>query len=511
MFSSLSQKKSVSFLIGIIILFIGLNLSKAITSLVTVYMVILLLIKRKEIVSLSVLRENKSFRWFLALTFWMVLSLMWSSDKTNGLALLVSYLNFFIWPLLMLLFSSHLNQMKTYILFSFLAIVTFVSIFQFFYYQVVLFHLDIREMTLFISHIRFALMVDIAFFIALYFLFTDKKKWIKIICIISILWLLFYTYYSQVLSGILGLIGGVLGYFIYIIFNNTNRKLKLSVTFFLILIGIVLSLIIRDLTVKEENLVPKDLPKYTKFGNPYEHLVQSKTIENGHFLDLYYCEKEVDSIWSLRSKKSLEDFSPTRFKYKSLIKRYLTSKGLHKDAEGMNQLTQQDIKNIENGISTIVELESGLTARYKSIKYELSGNMDPNGHSVLQRVEFLKASKFILKENWVFGVGLGSSMQAFKDTYKRINSKLTLENQWESHNQFLNIWITYGVFGLILFIIWLISIVKNIIRLNALYLIIFFVLISSFLVEETLSTLTGMTLFSFFAGFFQNQISLNKE
>jgi hypothetical protein len=39
----------------------------------------------------------------------------------------------------------------------------------------------------------------------------------------------------------------------------------------------------------------------------FDIYIKKNNEENGYFLDLYYCEKEVDSSWRLRSNKSLED------------------------------------------------------------------------------------------------------------------------------------------------------------------------------------------------------------
>jgi O-antigen ligase len=117
----------------------------------------------------------------------------------------------------------------------------------------------------------------------------------------------------------------------------------------------------------------------------------------------------------------------------------------------------------------------------------------------------------IIIENWLFGVGLGSSKDTFLKKYKKMNSKLRIENQWESHNQFLSVWISFGIVGLFLFVLWLISIFKNALKNNWLQVTIFGVLIFSFLVEDTLSTLVWMTLFAFFAGMFQNNLSLKQD
>ncbi len=505
------KKKSIPFLVGVVLLFVGLTLSKALTSLSTVYFLALFIYEKKILLDWNTLKQNKSLRWFIYFIGWMILSLFWSSDMYNGFQMLGSDLNLIAWPILMVCFSSFVLANKKLILLFFSILVAGVSIFQFIYFQGKTCFPDIREMALFVSHIRFALMVDIAIFIAIYFAIDSIDKRVKFGWIVLAFWLLFYTYYSQVLSGVLGLSGGLVGILVFLFFNKSNHLQK-GIAILVFVVGIITFYwIFQDITKIQNHSLPKKIETHTQLGNKYEHKRHSKIMENGHFLDLYYCEKEVDSVWRLRSTKSLESLSPRGYQYKFVLKRYITSKGLRKDAYGVSALTNNDIKNIENGIPTVVELQTGFKARYNQLKYEFSGNLDPNGHSILQRFEFWKASKYIIKENWIFGVGLGSSKDAFLQTYKKMNSKLLIENQWESHNQFLSIWVTYGIIGLVIFFLWLFSIFRNIVRTHWVNLAIFFVLLFSFLVEDTLSTLTGMTLFGFFAGIFQNKISLNQD
>jgi O-antigen ligase len=508
----LSDKtKSNTFLFGITLLFVGLTLSKAITSLVTIYFLVLFLIQKDYKYPFALLKKNKSLRIFLLLVTWMIISLMWSDDKKAGIQSFGANLNFFIWPILMILFSEKVNRFKNIILLIFTLIVSTVSLIQFVNFQYLHGFHDIREMALHVSHIRFAIMIVISIFIGVYFLLIEQRNFYKFCLILLICWLLFYSYYSQVLSGLLGMIGGLFGLIIYLIINKSNIWVKCILLVLVVFFTIFCVWLTNDITSEKYILQPKKLASHTKLGNEYENNLHSKIIENGYFLDLYYCEKEVDSSWRLRSNKSLEDLSPRGYKYKYILKRYLTSKGLRKDALGVKTLSNQDIKNIENGITTVVELENGLLARYHQLKFEFSGDLDPNGHSILQRLEFWKASKYIIKEHWLFGVGLGNSKNAFTETYKKINSKLLPENQLESHNQFLNVWISYGVIGLILFILWLFYIMNDILTKSWLYMTVFFVLIFSFLVEDTLTTLVGMTLFAFFTGVFQNQLMLEQD
>jgi len=508
----LSDKtKTIAFLTGIVFLFVGLTFSKAFTSLATVYFIALILVQRNFKHSFRNQLNNKPVLYFFLFITWILVSFFWSEFKIEGIQLFISNLNLFFWPILMVLFTEQVKRFQKYIFLFFALIVTLISIIQFIVFQNKDGYNDIREMALHVSHIRFALMVVISFFISIYLVVKEQKTILKFLWILISVWLLFYTYYSQVLSGVLGLLGGVVGMILFLLFNKSNHLQK-GIAILVIVIGIfTIYWISLDITKIENQSFQQKLETHTQLGNKYEHKVHSKIMENGYFLDLYYCEKEVHSVWKLRSTKSLESLSPRGYRYKFVLKRYMTSKGLRKDANGVRALTKNDIQNIENGIPTVVELQTGFKARYNQLKYEFSGNLDPNGHSILQRFEFWKASKYIIKDHWVLGVGLGSSKDAFLQMYKKMNSKLLIENQLESHNQFLCIWVSYGIIGLVLFLVWLFSIFRNIARSQWINLAIFFVLLFSFLVEDTLSTLTGMTLFGFFAGIFQNKISLNQD
>jgi hypothetical protein len=510
MFFIADKKKSIPFLLGMLILFVGLTMSKALTSLVTVYMLLLFLLYKEYKQSWDLVKSNKYLRLFYLFIAWMLVSLLWTNDVNNGLTELTTRLNFILWPVLVVVFSAKIVEFKSLIIKLFTIILLLVSVFQFVRFQNITCYPDIREMTIFVSHIRFALMIDIGICISIYFMLKETKLIVKLGWFIVVCWFLFYTYYSQVLSGLLGITGGIIGGFIYLIFQSKKRYVKIgSLLLMLFFIGFF-GVVVVDLTSNSQIQQPSSLPKFTKLGNPYEHKIQSNITENGYYLDLYYCQKEMDSVWELRSNFSVEDLSPRGHQYKYVLKRYLTSKGLTKDAEGVNQLSSADIQNIENGISSITELQTGLKARYESIKYELSGNLDPNGHSVLQRFEFWKASKYIIQHNLIFGVGLGGSKKAFSEAYIKTKSELLPENQWESHNQFLSVWVSFGLVGLVLFISWLVVVLRNALKTSALFTSIFFVLLFSFLVEDTLGTLTGMSLFSFFIGFVM-VLNQNKE
>jgi O-antigen ligase len=129
-------------------------------------------------------------------------------------------------------------------------------------------------------------------------------------------------------------------------------------------------------------------------------------------------------------------------------------------------------------------------------------NADPNGHSLLQRLEYWRTSLKIIQQNWLFGVGTGDLQMAFDEQYEQDNSKLNKENRLRAHNTYLTVWITFGVLSLLFFFL----IVKYFLAMikyeNYLGLAFITIAIVTFFIEDTLETQTGVTFFSFFYGLF---------
>jgi O-antigen ligase len=177
----------------------------------------------------------------------------------------------------------------------------------------------------------------------------------------------------------------------------------------------------------------------------------------------------------------------------------MTSMGLKKDAHDFKQLQKSDILNIENGNADINDTKSGILARISGIRFQIQNNIDPNGHSLLQRIEYWKTGWQIVKTNWVIGVGTGDTQVAFDKQYDRDNSPLGKENRLRAHNTYLTVWISFGIIGIGLFG-WLITFyLKTSLQLNhPLAFVFILIACSTFLIEDTLETQTGVTLFAFF-------------
>jgi len=245
------------------------------------------------------------------------------------------------------------------------------------------------------------------------------------------------------------------------------------------------------------------LETVTPFGNPYTHTAYPNTSVNGTPIFTYLCEEELKKSWNNRSSLNYDSLDNRKQPLRITLIRYMTSKGLRKDGYDFQKLTAKDIRFIENGIASIQETKTGFPARFEGIKFQLNNAMNPNGHSLLQRLEFWKTGWTIIKENWAIGVGTGDVQDAFDQQYTIENSALLPENRLRAHNAYLTNWISFGILGLLLFI-WMnvAFFIENYKKRNILPLLFCIVAITTFFIEDTLETQMGAAFFAFFYALF---------
>jgi hypothetical protein len=83
-----------------------------------------------------------------------------------------------------------------------------------------------------------------------------------------------------------------------------------------------------------------------------------------------------------------------------------------------------------------------------------------------------------------------------------MNSPLDKANRWRSHNQYLSIFIAFGVFGFLWFIFTLLYPAFITKKYNNYYFAVFWLIaVLSMLAEDTLETQDGVTFFAFFNAF----------
>jgi hypothetical protein len=502
---------------------IGLPLTKIALSLSTLLIAFLIIVEGDFKNYYQKIKFNKVGIWLGLFFIFHLLSLSWSSDLNYALLDLKSKLTLYVICFALILFPMKNLQQVNLLLGSFLLAVFVTSLINFGFY----FnwwgsrnYTDAREMSIFISHIRFSLMVTMSAGIVLCWLIFNsslvqslRKNYVfKIFLSVIFVWFVFYTYYAQVLSGMLTFVAMILLILVYFTIKSKNKFVKFISLFLTSATIITVVFILSFLFKSEKNETSlTDLKTHTAEGNVYLHRINDSSKENGNFTYIYLCEKELKREWELRSSIPYDSLDFKRQEIKYTLIRYMTSKGLKKDAQGLQELTKTDIQNVEAGITSVSYLNGGFKQRLKEIKVELQSNHDPNSSAILQRIEFWKTGLTIFKRNLLIGVGPGDIENEFQKQYEADNSLLRKENRWQSHNQFLNYLISYGLLGCIFFFGMLYAFFKlNFRSSNMLGLIFFTIVMLSFLVEDTLETQMGIAFFSLFFGFFSNNHAKNQ-
>jgi hypothetical protein len=164
-------------------------------------------------------------------------------------------------------------------------------------------------------------------------------------------------------------------------------------------------------------------------GNDYLFILTDSLRENGYRVYLYYNPDEMRSAWNARSAFPYDSLDKKAQPLNITLLRYLTSLGLKKDAQGVEQLTAHDIHAIESGIANVhYSGISNFKARLVELNWEYHqaiSDQSPNGHSMAMRFEFWKAGLQILKEHLWTGVGTGDLQQAYNEQYDKMQSRLT--------------------------------------------------------------------------------------
>jgi len=385
---------------------------------------------------------------------------------------------------------------------------TLISTFYFLTHEIT----DSRTISIFISHIRFSLLIDMAIFILAYLVLkkSDIPRWPKAVMAVIAVWLLVFLFISAFMTGILIFFITLAILIFYMALHKRGLLLKISTIAGVIIFFFLAWLYARNIERDVNHINPVDfnsLDKFTRLGNPYWHNLSGTQVENGNYVYLYIAKDELRQAWNSRSRYDFDGKDKAGQEIESTLMRFLTSKSYRKDAEGVSKLTDQEVALIEDGIASIIYVEkSTLYVRIYKIFWEYTryeATRNPSGHSVMQRLEFWKTSRAIIKEHWLTGVGTGDLGNAFQEEYEKNGSLLDNEFRWRSHNQFLTIFATFGIVGFAWFIFSLVYPATRLGKFHDFYYLSFFIIIIlSMLTEDTLETQAGVTPFAFFTSFY---------
>lgn len=486
---------------ALVILIVGIAVSNVLMSIGAIWIISNWLIEAKFSEYGQRLKRSPELILILVFLGYSILTIIWSDDFWYAFHDIRIKLPLLAIPLAL---GSGLpldRRIFHFLLFLFIGIVALTSIINFIWFNFFTLSSDIRQMSWFISQIRFATLVDLALFSAVYLIIEKEINWI--IAIPLMLWFMVYTFYAQVLNGYFLLVV-LLGFtFFYLLVHLKNQRLKIILFGCVLAFSLLASLYISS-AIKTyhgpDKIDFQSLDLYTVNGNPYYHDTLSKQTENGYYVWHYVAASELEDQWNKRSEIAYDSIDRRGQPMFGTLMRYLTSKNLRKDSAGVWSLTVDEIKKIESG-STSIQMNSGFEAKFHAFLYEYKmyrSGADPNGFSLLQRLEHLKVAQSILADFWVFGVGIGDVDSVFQSYYATTESKLLPENRLRSHNQFISNWIALGLPGFLITIaLFVIPFFYRVKRDYFLWIVLLSLAIA-FSFEDMLETQAGVTIFALF-------------
>lgn len=449
-------------------------------------------------------KQYRLLHWMVAIFFFHVLSLIWSNNLDYGIHDVKVKLPLIVLPLVLTAKPIFERRNLKFILGFFLASVLFVTILNFLKYNQVFGNRtydDIRGMSLFDSHVRLGLMVVMGIVVV-----VQLYRWRTIPFLVAlsiILWLHYYTYFSQVLSGVMVLFAVYCIHGFYWIYKRNKTLAFSSLILFIATITMALIWLFKPITYDTEDYKLSDLRKETTIeGNLYTHRLGEVSPETGKPIDIYICHAELKREWNKVSDILYDGGRDVKGQliYRTLI-RYMASKDLKKDAESFQLLTKNDILAIEKGHSSIYN--KGIWSRFYGLRYQLSNVSDPNGHSLLQRMEYWRTGTQIARQNWLIGTGIGDVQDSFNHQYNKNNSMLSEENRVRTHNMYITFLLSLGILGITMLIVSHLQFLKiQFSRGDLVGLAFIVIILISYLVEDTLETQSGVTFFGLFYGLF---------
>lgn len=369
---------------------------------------------------------------------------------------------------------------------------------------------DLYGVALVGENIQLSLFVNMSIF-ASFYLSIKNTKWnlyLRVLFIINGLWQIVYLYIINSLTGHISFAILLIFSIFYMLKGKRNgiitAGLAVVISCFFV-VGVVQKEIKNFNTKQAINF--SELENYTPIGHKYSHDTLSKRTENGYYIDIYICKKELEKEWKKISNLPYNGKDKKGQKLSETLIRYLSSKGLKKDSAGIHSLSPEDIVFIENGCANYkytnkYSPESRIyNILWQLDKYFQTGNA--TAQSISQRIEFLKSAGVIIKENFWFGVGTGDVMDVFNYTLGKTSAKLEKKYRNRVHNQYIVEFTALGVFGFLLFLfITFYPIIRFKIWKNYLFSAFYLIILLSYFTDNTLETQMGISFYVFFFSLF---------
>ena len=369
-------------------------------------------------------------------------------------------------------------------------------------------YVDVREFSPFISPVRFGLNIVFGVMALLYFIFRDKtfSPVSKAGMGLLVVWFVWFLMKMESVTSLALLLVMLLGMLASLGFRAQKAVIRMAVLVVVVLLPAYFAFFIKNEVARMTHVSADNRPSFsgkTAMGNPYVFDTVNYGIEDGKYVGAYLCLPELKQAWNQRSRIPFNGKDKNGNPVKRTLIRYLTSKNLKKDASGVSRLTAKDIQNIENGIANVhyvdhPGLHSRLLVMVKGWQvFKKTGKA--GGNSVLQRYAYWKAAKEVIRKNFWTGVGTGDLVESLGREYLRESSGMEKYVGFLSHNQYVDVFAAFGVFGFLWFLFALVYPPLKTGSFHDYFFVVFYVImLLSMLSDDTMETHAGITLFSFF-------------
>ncbi len=445
------------YFISICVFIISLATSRWVLSVAQIMMSVAFLLSGNYITKIKSFKNNKAAVYLASIFLVYLLGMLWTEDVAFGLGRVIkNKLPFLTLVFLIAAYKPLREERNNFIPVLFALSLLFTSLYGLTNY-IREPHIDPREMSPFFTHIHLSIMlVLMIFFLPWHVKRISNNQTHYYLAIICSVWFGVFIFMMSSFNGVLCLLISLSFVIIrYVFFKSQNRNWQ-TVFIITLLSGMGLALLMLHKT--SEPVMQKHIPtmaelmEKTAKGNPYHHHVDNDMRENGYLVFYFIAEDELRESWNQRSIIDFDSTDKKGHDIKYTLYRYLTSKGLRKDAASCKLLNDEEIRAIENGTTNylytqwpnvMIRLHSSLSEIYE---YRRTGN--PTGQSLSQRLEIWRASWHAFLKHPFLGWGSGDVKNAMHYGLEQINSDYETQMR-HVHNQYINILISLGLAGLI--------------------------------------------------------------
>lgn len=422
-----------------------------------------------------------------------LLALVWSVDYNEGFNSIRMVV-----PLLSLGVSlcytpSFKSWEKRWLIIALNLTLTFIVSYNIYFYSLYK-PLDIRDMSVFGSHIRLGLVLVSVIILDTYY-FSKKQFYLLLFPLLFLGYLIFAFSLTGLLLGSIALFMTCLLYFI------KNRKWSLLTILILFKLSLTFFLILSTYSYYQKHFKPADLdisslPLTSSHGHFYENR-KSNDVENNNYVYTLVCREELVEVWPERTGEDLFSLDDQGQHIYWTLLRYMTSKGMSKDRDGVLLLSEEDISNIKKGYTNISLVEA---SSYEKKLYEIISaylNTQKGTHSSTSSIsDRLKSQKIALKSERNFWLGAGTG--SIKSLMEKSAQKNSINYDYKlPHQQWISILLEQGFVFMTILLLASFYLIYQAYQYQWHYATIICIAFLSFLNEDTLNTQMGISYFCF--------------